>query len=79
MATTSDSQYIKIVELNEAKASLGELIAGLEPGHELLVVRDHQPLARVVPSVKVRPKFGSCKGLLTIIKDDDEYLNDFED
>jgi Protein of unknown function (DUF2281) len=39
------------------------------------------PLAQVVPirRTKPRPQFGSCKGMLTIVSDDDEHLEHFKE
>jgi len=68
----------KTVELAAAQAKLGEIIAGLGPGEEVLVVRDRQPVARIVSATKGKPRFGGCKGMLTIVEDDDEHLKDFE-
>jgi hypothetical protein len=30
-----------------------------------------------VKTPKLQPRFGSCKGMLTIVSDDDEHLKDF--
>ena len=36
------------VTLQEAEERLGEIIAGLQAGEELLIVRDDEPIARLV-------------------------------
>jgi antitoxin (DNA-binding transcriptional repressor) of toxin-antitoxin stability system len=69
----------KTVELDVAQATLSELIAGLGPDEEVLIVRNHQPVARIVSSKTGKPQFGSCQGLLTIVEEDDEHLKDFEE
>lgn len=69
----------KTVELDVAQATLSELIAGLGPDDELLIMHNHQPVARLLPSKRGIPLFGGCKGLLTIVEDDDEHLQDFQD
>ena len=67
----------KTVELDEAQATLGELIAGLKPDDEVEIVQNQKTVARIVPPKRGTPKFGGCKGMLTIISDDDEHLKDF--
>lgn len=69
---------IKTVELDVAQATLSELIAGLGPDEEVVIVRNQQPVARILSSKIGKPKFGSCQGLLTIVEEDDEHLRDFE-
>jgi prevent-host-death family protein len=70
-----------IVTLEEAKSRLGELIEHLAFGDEIVITRNNQPLARLVPPTpsKPRPQFGSCLGMLTIISDDDEHLEHFQE
>jgi hypothetical protein len=57
------------VTLEEAQASLPELIERLQPGAEIVITRGNQPVAelhlphRMLP----QPRFGSCQGALTIL------------
>jgi len=67
----------KTVDLDVAQATLGELIAALKPDDEVEIVQNQKTVARIVPPKRGTPKFGSCKGMLTIISDDDEHLQDF--
>ncbi len=69
------------VTLEEAKARLGELIEHLAPGDEIVITEGDRPLARLVPTAasKPQPQFGSCKGMLTIVSDDDEHLEHFKE
>ena len=69
------------VTLGEAKARLGELIEHLAPGDEVVITEGDRPLARLLPAAanKPQPQFGSCKGMLTIVSDDDEHLEDFKE
>ncbi len=71
----------KTVELDEAQATLGELIAGLQPNDEVVIVKDHKPVAKLVPTAPVRTtrKAGNCKGMITLLVEDDEHLKDFEE
>ena len=42
---------------------------------------DGQPVAKLVsekPPVRQRPGPGLCKGMITIVADDEEHLKDFE-
>ncbi len=70
---------IKTIELDVVQATLGEIIAELGPGEEVVIVRNRQPVARIVPTRQARPQFGNCRGLLTIVEEDDEHLADFEE
>jgi antitoxin (DNA-binding transcriptional repressor) of toxin-antitoxin stability system len=70
------------VTLEEAQSRLPELIAALVPGEELVITRNDQPVARLVGEQPARrePRHpGNCKGMLTIISEDDEHLRDFAD
>jgi antitoxin (DNA-binding transcriptional repressor) of toxin-antitoxin stability system len=48
---------------------------------EIVITRDDTPLAQLTPMrhAKPRPQFGSCKGILTIVSDDDEHLEHFKE
>jgi prevent-host-death family protein len=67
--------------IDEAQAQLPELIHKLMPGDELVITENSQPVAKVIPvsAEKPRPMPGRAKGMLTILKDDDEHLKDFEE
>jgi antitoxin (DNA-binding transcriptional repressor) of toxin-antitoxin stability system len=68
------------VTLEEAQAHLPELIDQLGPGETLVITRAQMPVARLIseqpPKRKPRQP-GNCKGMLTIVSDDDEHLRDF--
>jgi antitoxin (DNA-binding transcriptional repressor) of toxin-antitoxin stability system len=68
-----------IVTIEEAQAKLAELIDKITLGEEVIIMRDQQPVAQLVPlpSAKPQPVFGSCKGMLTIVDENDEYLANF--
>jgi prevent-host-death family protein len=68
------------VSIQEAQAKLPDLIHKLMPGEELVITEDSRPIAKLVsekPSVRQRPQPGLFKGMITIIADDDEHLQDF--
>ncbi len=68
------------VTLEEAQARLPQLIAQLQPGEEIVITLGQKPIARLL--AEERPKRqprqpGNCKGMLTIVADDEEHLKDF--
>jgi antitoxin (DNA-binding transcriptional repressor) of toxin-antitoxin stability system len=68
------------VTLEEAQAHLPELIERLRPGESLVITRSETPVARLtaeVPPPRQPRRPGNCKGMLTIVADDDEHLKDF--
>lgn len=68
------------VSIQEAQARLPDLIHQLIPGGEVVITENNQPVAKLVcekPGVTQRPGPGLCKGMLTIVADDDEHLWDF--
>jgi antitoxin (DNA-binding transcriptional repressor) of toxin-antitoxin stability system len=66
------------VSVEEATTKLRELIAGLGPGDEIVIMEENLPIARLLGSgkPKQRPGPGLCKGVITIVSDDDEHLAD---
>jgi antitoxin (DNA-binding transcriptional repressor) of toxin-antitoxin stability system len=73
---------MNLITIEEAQAKLPEIVDKLEPGEELIITRNDQPIAKLVghwrPAQKPRQP-GSAKGMLTIVSDDDEHLKDFAD
>ena len=68
------------VTIQEAQAKLPQLIAQLAIGEELVITDNQEPIARLhaeVPTKRHPRKAGSAKGMLTILKEDDEHLTDF--
>jgi antitoxin (DNA-binding transcriptional repressor) of toxin-antitoxin stability system len=68
------------VTIEEAQAMLPELIRQLSPGEEVLITENNQLVAKLTSQGKSagqRPGPGLCKGMITIISDDDEHLKDF--
>ncbi len=67
------------ITLEEAQAHLSEIIDRLQPGEPLVITRDDQPVARLLAEEKPKRKPrkpGNCKGMLTIVQDDEEHLKD---
>lgn len=68
------------ISIQEAQAKLPELIRALKPGDELLITDNQEAVAKLVskkPALHPRPGPGLCKGMITIVADDDEHLKDF--
>jgi antitoxin (DNA-binding transcriptional repressor) of toxin-antitoxin stability system len=70
------------VTLEEAQARLPELIEQLQANQELVITRDNQPVAKLVgpPARPAQPcQAGSAAGMLVILEEDDEHLEDFKE
>ena len=67
--------------IDQAAAKLREIVGALAPGDEIVLTRDDKPVAKIVaqPGRPVARKPGNCRGMLTILSDDDEHLEDFKD
>jgi antitoxin (DNA-binding transcriptional repressor) of toxin-antitoxin stability system len=67
------------ITLEEAQANLSKIIGGLKAGEEVAITAAGQVVARLIREQAVwkRPDFGLCKGMMTILADDDEHLRDF--
>src|SRR5919106_4483075 len=74
-------KIMSIVTIEEAQAKLAELIDKITLGEEVIITRNQQPVAQLVPlpSAKPQPVFGNCKGMLTIVAEDGEHLADFKE
>ena len=69
------------MSIEEVQATLPEIISKLGLGEEVVITRDNQPVAelRSLATGKPQPRFGSCKGMLTIVTEDEEHLEDFKE
>ena len=69
--------------VEDLKLTLPELLDSLTPGDEVILTRNQQPVAklRVPPPAPQRlPRVpGNCKGMITLLVEDDEHLKDFEE
>ncbi len=67
------------VTIEDAQAHLIELIDKLSPGEEVVITRNDQPVAQLIglASEQPQPVAGRCKGMLSIIAEDDEHLKDW--
>lgn len=66
--------------VEEVQEKLPEIIAKLGPGEEVVITQNDQPVAELhLKKEKPTPKFGNCKGMLTIVAEDDEHLENFKE
>jgi antitoxin (DNA-binding transcriptional repressor) of toxin-antitoxin stability system len=70
------------ITIEEAQASLKDLIHKLNPGQELIITENEKPIAKLISEPQKsqqRHGPGLCKGMITIIADDEDHLKDFEE
>lgn len=69
------------VTIEEAQSRLPDLIARVEAGAEVVILRDQQPVAQLVAVAGTKPqaRLGRCRGKLTIVAEDNEHLADFKE
>ncbi len=69
------------VSLDEAQGKLAELIHQLPPGEEIIITENLQPVAKLVghPRLPERRRPGRCKGMITLLVEDDEHLEGFKE
>ena len=70
------------VTIEQAQQQLPALIDSLQAGQDVLITKNTKPVARLVAEFKQARKTrkaGNCQGLMKIIADDDEHLEDFKD
>jgi len=70
------------VSIDEAQTKQRDIIARLAPDEEIIITENQQPVATLVGKPKQqqqRPRPGLCKGMITIVADDDEHLDDFQE
>ena len=68
------------VSLEEAQGRLKELILQLGPGDELIITENDRPIATLSAkpaAERSRRVPGLGKGMISILPDDDEHLDDF--
>ncbi len=72
-----------IISIDQAQSKLAELIHQLLPGEEIVICENERPVAKLIklpkPAPTRRRSPGLCKGMITIISDDDDHLEDFKD
>ena len=66
------------VSVEQAQEKLVEIIDTLRPGEEVEIRKGNQAVAKLVGQKRQR-QFGLGKGKLTIVREDDAYLEDFRE
>lgn len=69
------------IPIEEVQARLAQLIDQLAPGEVVIITRNNQVVAKLVGdrSAQTPRAPGNCKGMLTIVSEDDEHLQDWAD
>jgi antitoxin (DNA-binding transcriptional repressor) of toxin-antitoxin stability system len=68
------------ISIEKAQATLPDIIKKLAPGEEIVITQDNQPVAELRSlAAKPQPQFGSCKGMLIIVAEDEAHLEDFKE
>jgi antitoxin (DNA-binding transcriptional repressor) of toxin-antitoxin stability system len=68
------------ITLEDAQAKLPDIIHQLTRGEEVVITEGGLVVARLIREQQPgwqRPGPGLCKGMMTIVSDDDEHLKDF--
>ncbi len=68
------------MQLAEAQANLADVVHRLKQGSQIMITENNEIVARLVGErrpMKQRPGPGLCKGMMTIVADDEEHLKDF--
>jgi antitoxin (DNA-binding transcriptional repressor) of toxin-antitoxin stability system len=70
---------MRTITVQDAQSHLTEIIDKLAPGEEVVLTRDNRAVARIVGESPARPHPipGRCRGMLTIVSEDDEHLKDW--
>lgn len=75
------SAMATIVTIDEAQANLAEIIHQLAAGDEIIITENQQPVAKLLipPKPVKRRQPGRCKGMITLLVEDDEHLDGFKE
>lgn len=70
-----------IISIDEAQDRLAELIHRLAPGDEIIITENQQPVAKLLsqPRPLQRREPGRCKGMITLLVEDEEHLEGFQE
>ena len=69
------------ISIDEAQDRLAELIHCLAPGDEIIITENQQPVAKLLSQSKPpeRREPGRCKGMITLLVEDEEHLEGFKE
>ena len=70
---------MRTITLGDAQSHLAEIIEKLSPSEEVIILRGTRPVAKLsgAPAEDARPLPGRGRGMLTVLAEDDEHLEDF--
>jgi antitoxin (DNA-binding transcriptional repressor) of toxin-antitoxin stability system len=70
---------VSTVTLQDAALHFREFVRALKPGEEVVITDEDRPIAKLTASAEapVEVKLGRCRGMLTILAEDDDHLADF--
>jgi len=82
--TVKGETNMATVTIQEAQATLTDLIHRLSPGDEVVITENDQPVARLVPTVpsappRKVPQFGTLQGTVLSMEHFDDPLEEFEE
>lgn len=66
-----------IFDVCTAGFQLGELVARVASGEEIILTKDGEPMARLAPILKPARRFGGLKDQIWMADDFDRPLDDF--
>jgi prevent-host-death family protein len=71
----------RAVDLKQAQSRLEELVGEAARGEEIILTRQGQPVAKIIPVIQpvARRRFGSARGLIRTRPNFDEPPEDFRD
>ena len=71
----------RVIDLDADQTTLMELVVGLHPDDEVVIMKDHKSVAKLVPTPQVgKPRVpGLMKVKLTVLSEDDTHLEDFKE
>ena len=69
------------ITIEEARTKLHELIAQLALGEDVIITQNVQLVARLhlIAKEKLRSQLRNCQGMLAIIAEDEDHLEDCKD
>ena len=70
------------LDISEVQAKLREIIAALGPDDEVIIVQGRQPVAKLIGEAAHQNTSripGNCKEMISLLVEDDEHLNNFEE
>lgn len=71
----------RAVDLNNAQSLLPDLVRQAARGEDVVLTEDGEPIARIIPITRARGprQFGSARGLIRMMDDFDDPLEDFRE